>query len=350
MKTPILAPSASHAFNAWLWLRLQTLAGDLERALGDDLVALVLAGGFGRGDGGVTRRGSLELAYNDLDFVLVVRRRRARHAAILARIGAEHEAHIGVPVEFGRPVTERDIRSWPQWLLWHDVVHGHVVVYGPDDIVRRNAPASIAGAPPLIEASRLLLNRGAGLLRALRVAHGTEPSPDDDFVVRNAHKCAQAIGDALLIGAGIYAPTLAERHVRLRRLLLQTNARDAQILRWHERALRFRQSPGQPDPWTGSLDALEELSRLWHDVFRELERLDPQRARTARSGVREPEEHHWRQWPRNLVRRLQSGAVSLRHPRERLYRFLPSLLQTPAPTPRWSQQSARTLALWARVH
>jgi len=344
MTRPTLAPNASAHFNAWLWAKLHALAADLEHELGDDFVALVLAGGFGRGDGGVITRDGVECPYNDLDFVLVVERRTARQTARLARLSAAHETAIGVPVEFGRPVTEREIQQWPQWLLWHDVVHGHVVVAGPDDIVRRNAPARIADQPALIEASRLLLNRGAGLLRALRIAHGSEAAPDSDFVVRNAHKCAQAIGDALLIGAGTYAPTLSARHARLRRLLLRTNPRDAAILRWHGRALAFRQSPAAPDAGTDSLASLEELSFLWHEVFSELEKMAPRRR------VREPEEHHWRRWPRNLIRSLQSGTLSLQHPRERLYRLLPALLDAPTADTHWSDQAARTLALWSRVH
>lgn len=339
MKT--LAPAGSAEFNAWLWMKLHTLAADLERALGDDFVALVLAGGFGRGDGGVITRAGVECPYNDLDFVLVVRRRTARQARVLSRVTSAHTAAIGVDVEFGRPVTEREMRRWPHWLLWHDVVHGHVVVAGPDDIVRRNVPAHIAGPPPITEASRLLLNRGAGLLRALRIAHGAEASPDEDFVVRNAHKCGQALGDALLISAGCYAPTLAERHVRLRQLLLRTSLSDSAILKWHERALAFRRDPRHPAPWTSTLAALEELSALWQNVFLEIERLQP---------AREPGERHWRLWPRNIVRSLQTGRFSLRHPRERLYQFLPTLLGAPAPDAQWSQLSARTLALWARVH
>lgn len=341
MTTKTLAPAGSHQFNEWLWTKLRALATDLEQSLGDDFVALVLAGGFGRGDGGVITRAGVERPYNDLDFILVVRRRSARQPRVLARIASAHAESIGVEVEFGRPVTEHDMRRWPHWLLWHDVVHGHVVIAGPEDVVRRNAPAHIAGPPPVTEASRLLLNRGAGLLRALRIAHGAESSPDDDFVVRNAHKCGQALGDALLISAGIYAPTLVERHARLRQLLLRTSLRDAAILRWHSRAVAFRRDPGRPDPWTGGLAALEELSALWHGVFLEIEQGQP---------AREPGERHWRLWPRNVVRSLQTGRFSLRHPRERLYQFLPTLLGAPTPDARWSALSARTLALWARVH
>ena len=88
----LYARHASADFNARMQGWLTSLSGEVRQAMGENLIALVLGGGYGRGEGGVLRvstepelegpgmGGSLkpshtERPYNDLDLVLVVRRK-----------------------------------------------------------------------------------------------------------------------------------------------------------------------------------------------------------------------------------------------------------------------------------
>ena len=60
MTAPVYARHASDAFNERMGEWLTGLAAAVRHSLGDNLVALILGGGYGRGEGGVLRVGSEE--------------------------------------------------------------------------------------------------------------------------------------------------------------------------------------------------------------------------------------------------------------------------------------------------
>jgi len=355
--TSTLTIAGSRAFNAWLDGALRDLAAELMGVLGDNGVAVVLGGGYGRGDGSVVQHDGREYPYNDIDLVLVVRHPRSVRHAPLLEVCARHEALLRAHVEFGRPVTTRNIRRWSHRLLWHDIVHGHRVLCGDPGVIARNAPAFMAAPPPAVEGSRLLLNRGAGLLRALRIAEGVEASPDGDFVVRNAYKTAQALGDALLIAARRYTPAMHARLARLDALTLDAAGLvPPDVREWYRRALEFRLAPDRASREIGEPASLRRLAAAWQQVFLQVERvrLDGDwRSADAYArwhGLREPEEHRLRKLPRNIARSLALGRVSLQYPREIVYTAMPRLLTPDASGPRWAGDSARLLALWQHVN
>src|SRR6185436_123023 len=74
-------------------------------------------------------------------------------------------------------------------------------------------------AIPPAEATRLLMNRGTGLLLAeQRLSSGLD-STDADFVGRNIAKAQLALGDAVLTSFGQYHWSCLERAGRVQRLL-----------------------------------------------------------------------------------------------------------------------------------
>src|SRR5262249_31081427 len=144
-----------------------------------------------------------------------------------------------------RPLTVEDVRRWPPTLMWSDLLHGHHVLHGPPDILTANAPAMPSESLAAIEATRLLLNRGAGLLWATRVLRACEPAPDADSLRRNSYKCALAIGDALLISHGRFETAYTGRNKRLAKLLAEWRAPFAFDLQpIYDDALQFKFSPG----------------------------------------------------------------------------------------------------------
>jgi len=197
----IYADHGSEMFNARMHDVSLRIGADVEQALGSNFVALILGGGYGRGEGGVVRVDGVEQPYNDLDFTLVVRRKNSVPWDKLDAISEHYEEEIHIDVDFSRPLAIRDIETWPHWLMWYDLLNGHIVIKGPSDILTAHAPAGLKKTLPAIEATRLVLNRGAGLLWALRVVRGAENTPDPDFTRRNYYKCILAMGDGLLIAA-----------------------------------------------------------------------------------------------------------------------------------------------------
>ena len=350
--------STSADFNARLNKVIWRLTVDVQQALGRNLVALILGGGYGRGEGGMVLIDGIEQPYNDLDLTLVVQRKRAVCRNALATIKRKYEAILKIHVDFGRPLTVSDIQHWPCWLMWWDLLRGHIVLAGAPDILQANASATLQAPLPLIEATRLLLNRGAGLLWALRVIRNVEPAPDADFVRRNYYKCALGLGDALLIAHQRFATPYRGRDERLAQLMMDVE--EVAALRLgplYGAALRFKFRPDSAPEALLDEGHVGVLADHWGRVFLYIER-----QRTGRQwsslqewtdwgGLREPELHVPTRWLGNMVQNTQLGTCSWRYPRERLYRQLPILLGLVGGWPEdWPTETAHFLATWKRFN
>lgn len=350
----VYAGHASAAFNARLHLALQRLAAEVRQALRDNLVALVLGGGYGRGEGGVVHVAGVERPYNDLDLILVVKRKTAVPEPALSAIGQNCGAAMGVHIDFSRPLTLGDIRRWPPWLRWVDLLNGHIVLMGPPQVLRASAPAALHRPLPLLEATRLLLNRGAGLLWALRVARGAEPAPDRDFVRRNYYKCALALGDGLLIAHRLFATPYQGRDRRLAQLAaISAPVAALRLEPLYHTALRFKFTPDEVPDQGLDEQSLQALAERWGAVFLHVERRRtggawPSLAAYAQwRGLREPEQNHPLKWPRNIAQNRRLGRWSWRYPREELYWQLPVLLGLAGrQRANWREESADFLDRW----
>ena len=354
----IYADHGSEEFNARMHDVCLRIGTDVEQALGGNFVALILGGGYGRGEGGVVRIDGVEQPYNDLDFTLVVKRKNRVPWDKLDAISERYEEEIHIDVDFSRPLTIHDIKTWPHWLMWYDLLNGHIVIRGPSDILSAHAPATLREPLPVIEATRLVLNRGAGLLWALRVVRGVEKQPDEDFIRRNYYKCILAMGDGLLIAHQRFATPYRGRDHRLARLEADSKEVAAfQLGTLYHEALRFKFQPDDlPDSQVGE-EQLKDLARRWGEIFLHVEKI-----RTGRNwvslteysqwqGLREKEQHSLKNLPRNLIRNKQIGIYSWKYPRERLYRQLPLLLGlTDHTVPDWPAESGRFLKIWDRFN
>ncbi len=329
----LYAQCGSDAFNGYLNCELQSLASTTQQVLGSNFVALLLGGGYGRGEGGVWKQGNRERPYNDLDLTLIVQNSNAIPNGSLAQVKQEYEKRLGIHVDFSRPLTPEQIASLPHTMMWHDLAKGHQVLAGSPSIFNENVPCNLFDPLPSIEATRLLLNRGAGLLWAMLIANDVEPAPDEDFVRRNAYKCLLALGDAILIVHKEYEPSNPWRDIRLQELLEKANTLPTEIIvSGYRSALKFKALPNSLPNLQHSVEELDGIAQLWGAVL-----LYCESKRTGRvwssiqeyadwRGVREAAQNRIKDLPRNFVRNLQNGCISLLYPRESLYRELPILL------------------------
>lgn len=356
--TPIYAVDGSATFNASLHETLLRIAERVEESLGNNLVALILGGGYGRGEGGLVQQDGIERPYNDLDFTLLVARKSRVAWDRLHEIGKCFARELGIHVDFSRPLTVSDVEHWPQWLMWYDLLNGHVVLKGPKDILTGHAPSALKGPLPAIEATRLLLNRGTGLLWALRVVRGVEPPPDEDFVRRNFYKCALALGDALLITYGRYTTAYRGRDLILADLNRTEPAVAAfQLTALYDEALRFKFRPDLVAPHTPDEQSLQQLAQVWGQIFLHVENVRTHRTWSSLRqyvqwrGIRETDQHGFRLLGRNLVRNLQMKRLSCTYPREALYVRLPVLLGlVEGQVQDWPKETHIFLDVWNRFN
>ncbi|MEI8044305.1 MAG: hypothetical protein WCL11_23040 [Verrucomicrobiota bacterium] len=231
------------------------------RQIGDEVRALVpppkldgllLAGGYGRGEGGVLRTGDGDRPYNDLEFYVFIRGNalveERRYRAPLGELGHRLSPAAGLEVEF-KVMTLDKLRSAPVSMFYYDLVARHRWVIGDDSLLAGCEHHSDAGFIPMSEVTRLVMNRCSGLLfsaeRLRRTQFGEEEA---DFVGRNLAKTQLALGDALLAAGGEYHWSCRERHQRLSALGAAGNEpwREG-VLRHHAAGVEFKLHPVRSD-------------------------------------------------------------------------------------------------------
>jgi hypothetical protein len=359
-----------------------------------NFVALLLMGGYGRGEGGYAVAEDGPAPFNGYDYFVVVRRtsgalRAALHRE-LAELAERLTVRVGVEVDFALLSVEHLSRV-EYSLMNAEMRWGHRVVIGASDALAAMRAMPFSGLPHG-EFTRLMLNRGALLLmdqqqllerRSLGAGGGMDAAEREVFF-KYLFKAVLACGDTRLAADGRYHPAYCEKLARLQAprpaVYVDDHERpdpmprhdeflelyclayrhkfhpayeelaDARPADWVTRVLRI---------WTATLRAFE-LRRLgtsfsdWRDYCR------PDIPKGQGGNLVRNLDVTVRDFgPRELLRRPRRA---LRHPRERLIAALPLLLTEsgslldpcaasalglPANI-HWKLAAERFLGLWAR--
>lgn len=156
--------------------------------------AIVLTGGFGRGEGGMHRDADgTWRPVNDYD-LLVVDSRDLR--AALAGVGEELAPRLGLDfVDLG--YSDGRWEKLPLTLFNYDLKHGSQVIAGDPRVLDR-IPTFASADIPVFEMLRLMLNRTAGVLSGLRgeFLDGVPPSADAQrYLANQVAKLLISMGD-----------------------------------------------------------------------------------------------------------------------------------------------------------
>ena len=314
----------------------------------DQLVALILAGGYGRGEGGYRFVGSSCVPYNDYDYFLVVK--GLGRGALSSLRSALHELGETLGREFALEVDfavfdSARLSRLPACLMYSELKWSHRTLLG-DPRALEAVPSPPVEELPLAEYSRMILNRGALLLmntEALGSGMGRAAGAAERFL-RYISKGVLASGDAQLAALGRYHPSMRERADRIIAWCCDDASR-RDFLQLYGLALRIKQGgAGAGEIALSEFPALQSRAiAAWLDAFRVLE--------SARLGREIPD------WPEyaavgvpkgqsaggglrlawHLALALRGGAGRalragparlLRHPRERIMGALPLLLES----------------------
>ncbi|MFT4900741.1 MAG: hypothetical protein ACI81V_000007 [Lentimonas sp.] len=227
--------------------------------------ALILGGGYGRNEGGVAANAAgAPCFFNDLDYFVFTD--RPRDAALLTAVQRWERAEsklLGVDVE-AKCLARCDLAQTGESMMFFDLVLGHTVVLGPGDFLQSYRSLAQAESIHAIEATRLLWNRGSGLLFA-RV--DLEAGRDLEVVHRNQSKVKLALGDAWLTVRGLYQSHACERH----KVLCEQVDVAARIKELHQCGLAFKLNPTRA-PELAELERIQvELVAHWRRCFLEVE-------------------------------------------------------------------------------
>lgn len=312
------------------------------------LVGLLLGGGYGRGEGGVLRSPSGDLAYNDLEFYVFVRgqavlaERKFRQP--LHELGESLSPAAGLEVEF-KVLTLDKLRNSPVNMFYYDLMAGHRWQLGDDSLLKGCEHHLDAGHIPLAEATRLLMNRCSGLLySAERLARRTFGPAEADFVGRNLAKAQLAFGDVLVTAHGQYDWSCRKRHHRLTSVATSpglTAETLSMLCTHHAAGVEFKLHPVRTEASHETLAqrhaelvALGQSLWLWLES-RRLNQTFPSSVTYATSPANLcPETPGWRNRLVNFRASGPRGVLDTRYPRERLFRALALLL--------WDSQALTT--------
>ena len=248
---------------------IKGVGADIEALHVPHLKGVVLGGGYGRGEGGVfVQKDGTETLSNDLDFYVVAEDGSSDHniAAIgeaLKPVSEKWTARLGVDVDFCVAKTPWRLRHDQERVMIQELVHGYFDVAGlkGEELfagVERREPSAF----PWMEAARLMMNRGAGLILA-------SESDDGRFIVRNINKVVLGAGDARLIARKAYRWSVRER---------------AEVLgeRLYSAAVEWKFHPAET-----AICNWEQARRIWLEAFDEIMGAGGEAAsRTIYSAVR----------------------------------------------------------------
>lgn len=311
------------------------------------LEAVLLGGGYGRGEGGVLRGATDDRPYNDLEFYVLLRGNRHvnefRYHRRLEVLGEILTPLADVEIEF-KITSVAELAARPASMFSYDLFAGHrtlwadAAAHGLPGCDHHRDPAQI----PASEATRLLMNRCSGLLFA-HARLETEPFTlaAADFVRRNLAKVQLACGDAVLTAHGRYNWSCRTRHTRLAQLAAaETDSRLDPVLHHHTAGVAFKLHPNSGGLARESLRALyTEVTALARDTWlaletRRLGRAFPTvRAYAEDRGDQSPDTSPLHNFALNFRAagfRFHTRPSPWRHPRQRIFRALALLLWEPA--------------------
>lgn len=309
-----------------------------------ELEALVLGGGYGRGEGGVLRLEAGDLPYNDLEFYVFLRGdpviNDGRFKSQLEALGEALSPPAGLHVEF--KITARDkLRAGPVTMFSYDLVSGHRMVHGDEKIFDGFQTHTNPKNIPASEATRLLFNRCTGLLLAEAVFRKPALTPEDvDFIGRNVAKAQLAFGDALLALRGEYHWSVERRRAALQLLEWPQPPEWWPAAREHHTAgADFKLHPARALPKGVNararqveVTAFAQLVWLWVEQQRLGKTFASTREYALDAGNKCPDTATFKNALINLRTfgwRGKSASSLSRYPRERLLNTLPLLLWHP---------------------
>ncbi len=318
-----------------------------------NLEGLFLGGGYGRGEGGVLEG---EQPYNDLEFYVFARTPRCLsewlYGHALAAAGHQIGAPSNLEVDF-KLLTFADFRRSPTTMFYYDLASGHRCLLGRSTDLTDCSWHLNARRIPAYEATRLLFNRGSGLLfSAYQLAQAGWGPEKADFVGRNLAKARLALGDALLAGLGRYHWSCLRRQEELE-AVWQDLPQGLVVREHHRQGVAFKLRPTRCREDRHELHRqLLELSGLFRVVWLWLEsrRLGHEFASVTcylDSAINKcPETKPWKNRLLNARLRGPTGLLDASYPREHLFYEMADMLWNAGTMT--SERVLRYQKLWSR--
>ena len=204
--------------------------------------ALVLLGGYGRGEGSpLIGPNGEELPFNDYDLIVVTDSLdpQLRHA--LKKLEQALSKELGLPVDL-YPYLKSALPRCEFSLLNYEMKYGHRVIRGDQKILDA-MPTYAHDAIPLSEGTRLLMNRGKLLLDIKRRLAQPEPLPKEERqrFLKFLFKADLAFGDCALLLRGAYDLSYTVKKKRIESIDLTGLEEPGGVISAYQQAIAFKE-------------------------------------------------------------------------------------------------------------
>lgn len=213
-----------------------------------NLSAIVLVGGYGRGEGGVQQLNGTLQPHNNYDILLVVNSslhsRYYKNINIAKKLKSSLPPTLVVDADFSI-MTEKELKNTRFLLFLCDAQHASKIIWGNPKVLDL-LPVMELDKVPLIEGLWLLLNRSTLLLinqiELLPHIHNMS-SHNVKVFLRHIAKSIIGTGDSVLLGLGMYHWSYLEKLKRLEELEHSNKGPVAKLSELYRTALEWRLAP-----------------------------------------------------------------------------------------------------------
>ncbi|MFX0196118.1 MAG: hypothetical protein ACFFCW_08350 [Candidatus Hodarchaeota archaeon] len=206
----------------------------------DKIEAIILTGGFGRGEGSVLLKNGNPIPFNDYD-VAVVPKETKLNKKCMASISQQLARDLSIDEVSLWIIKKLHLKKRPLSISSYEMKMAHQVLYGNLDILTM-MPHYESRKLPLIQATILLYNRGIDLLKARKYLDTNPDWVGMTFLINAINKIFLAIGESILILNNSYHYSYQER----KKLLLKSKLipfNDRSIIPLFNQAVDFKLRP-----------------------------------------------------------------------------------------------------------
>lgn len=253
-------------------LLIQDMVEEIATAIISDLnegdyEALIMLGGYGRGEGGVIIENGEEKPHNNFDFILISKNKNeAENAELKKKLMVQiseksQKLNIGIDISV---ISAKKLQNADCRIIWYDMRFGHKTIYGNPDFVPSLTRFSIDKIPSW-DARNLMVNRGTlMIINDLILQKDYLDYNLKKLIVKHIIKAIIGYGDTLLFFLDDYNWSYVQKQKNMRKRT-DVNPKFKAI---YEEAMNFRFQPDYPKYLIRDLYAwAEELRGIFKEVF-----------------------------------------------------------------------------------
>lgn len=241
---------------------LDNIAENIKQRVDENLYeAVILIGGYGRGEGGVVIIDNVEFPHNNFDFLVISKTISKDKEELLetqlSNIFKKHTKEINIEVEFSI-MSSKKLKNLQPLVITYDMKYGHKLIIGDASVLVNNKNFELDTIPSW-DIRNLMVNRGTLLIiNDLMLEKEILSVDEKKIIIKHLIKAIIGYGDALLFHLGNYHYSYVQKNI----LMEQQTSVDEEFKKLYKDAMEFRFSPDYESYLALDLNDLQHQIKL----------------------------------------------------------------------------------------